>query len=240
MDWRGESTTSKGVTERGFNVAASGRSVPGVLWTPSESADGRLVMLGHGGMADKRAPYILALARWLARDHGVSAFAIDGPGHGERLADGAKVDFDAAWADPATSDDVVEDWYAALDAVRSEVGNGPLGYWGLSMGTMMGVPVVAAPQGQAVDAALLGLMGLWGANSDRLRADAPRIGCPVRFLLQWDDEIVPRQTALDLFNAIGSSDKALRAHPGRHQDVPPAQMRSSAKFLATGLAAAAR
>ena len=38
------------------------------------------------------------------------------------------------------------DWQTTLKELQQldEVGDGPLGYWGLSMGTMFGVPFVAA------------------------------------------------------------------------------------------------
>ena len=234
MGW-GAERAAKGVAEREFSVDVEGRRVPGVCWRP-EGADAvrGLVMLGHGGGADKRAPYLLAIARWLARDHGIGAFAIDGPGHGDRIPKGAEVDFETAWGSPEATDAVIEDWRGALEFVRTSTGDVPLGYWGLSMGTMMGLPVVAALE--EVRVALLGLMGTWGPNSDRLAADAPRLTCPVRFLVQWDDEIVPRERALDLFTRIGSPKKTLHGNPGLHVEVPPAEMRDSTAFLARRLA----
>ena len=43
---------------------------------------------------------------------------------------------------------------------------------------------------------------------------APKVSCPVRFLVQWDDEIVPRDACLELFTAIGTSEKTLHGNPG--------------------------
>ena len=233
MSW-GAERTAKGVVEREFSVEVEGRRIPAVFWRPDGEDDVRaLVMLGHGGGADKRAPYLLAIGRWLVRDHGIGAFAIDGPGHGERLPQGAEADFEAAWGSPDATDAVIADWRGALDFVRTATGDVPLGYWGLSMGTMMGLPVAAALD--EVRAALLGLMGLWGPNADRLEADAPRLTCPVRFLVQWDDEIVPRDRALELFTRIGSAKKTLHGNPGLHVEVPPAEMRDSTAFLARHL-----
>ena len=126
------------------------------------------------------------------------------------------------------------DWKAALDAAQQELGEGPVGYFGLSMGTMMGLPLIAAEP--RIRAAVLGLMGTWGPNARRLRADALQITIPLRFLAQWDDEIVPRDRALELFDALGSKEKSLRAHPGKHVAVPPEEMRGVASFLAERLA----
>ena len=41
---------------------------------------------------------------------------------------------------------MIEDWQAALEVAQSlpEVGEGPVGYWGLSMGTRFGLPLVVA------------------------------------------------------------------------------------------------
>lgn len=232
LGW-GEERVAKGVVERAFAVEVAGHHVPGAYWHPEKAAPAGLVMLGHGGGASKRAPYLLAIARWLARRHRIAAFAIDGPGHGDRLPPDAAPNFENAWQAPHTTDETIADWHGALDFVRQDCGVGPLGYWGLSMGTMMGLPLVA--ETPDVKAALLGLMGVWGPTAERLRHDAPALACPVRFLVQWDDEIVPRETALTLFTLIGSADKTLHAHPGRHEAVPPQEMRASTDFLAAHL-----
>ncbi len=240
MEWIGEPVSERGVREQRFDVQCEGRRVPGILWRPDASAeDAPLVLLGHGGSLHKRADYILATARRLARHHGISSIAIDGPAHGDRRADGGRdpgkvgADFDDAWREPSVTDDIVADWKTALDAAQAELGSGPVGYFGLSMGTMMGVPLIAAEP--RVSAAVLGLMGLWGPTRARLSADAARVTCPVRFLAQWDDEIVPRDRVLELFDQLGTRRKSLHAHPGKHVEVPPDEMRGVAEFLAAQL-----
>ncbi len=139
--------------ERSFAVEADGRTVPGVLWLPAEGTGPRpLVLLGHGATRHKRVDYLVALGRRLASDHGFAVAAIDAPGHGDRRAPGHDDDvtlfgdFLAEWTREGTVDDVVAEWQAAIDALRDldEVGDGPVGYWGLSMGTIYGVPLVAA------------------------------------------------------------------------------------------------
>lgn len=232
MHWT-EAAESRGVVERGFELQVDGRRVPGLVWHAAAAGTGApLVLIGHGGTQHKRADYVLALARMLARHHGIASLAIDAPGHGgrqgDRPMDGAT--FDAVWRTPGVDDATVADWHGALDAVSAELRPGGLGYWGLSQGTMMGIPLIAAEA--RIEVAVLGLMGFRGLNDARLRADAPRVTCPLRFLVQWDDELIRRQDAFDLFDALGSQRKELRAHPGRHAGGPAREFRDSAAFLA--------
>jgi alpha-beta hydrolase superfamily lysophospholipase len=236
MQW-GEVKESRSVLERDFTLSVEGRTVPGILWQAGGAEPGApLVLIGHGGTEHKRADYVLALARMLARHHGIASFAIDAPGHGDRATQPMSSEtFDEIWSQPNVDDETVADWRGALAAVTADISPGSLGYWGLSQGTMMGVPVVAALEDIRV--AVLGLMGLTGFNARRLGADAPRISCPVRFLLQWDDEIVDRQSGLDLFDALGTQKKDLRAHPGLHSAVPPPAFRDTVTFLAGHLLA---
>jgi fermentation-respiration switch protein FrsA (DUF1100 family) len=57
----------------------------------------------------------------------------------------------------------------------------------------------------------------------------------VEFLVQWDDERVPREQSLALFDALGSADKTLHASPGKHGDLPRSEADSSLRFFALHL-----
>ncbi len=240
MQWRGEASTNNGVVEREFRLEVAGRTVPAVVWTPEGSTGPRpLVLLGHGAATHKKTDYIAALGSRLVRHHGFAAAAIDATGHGDRLPDGGK-DRERIWAERIASrsngefkdftDDMVADWKATLDAVQTlpEVGDSlPVGYWGLSMGTSLGLPFVAAEP--RITVAVFGLMGFATGPSDnpwmergriRLGGDAPKITVPVLFIQQWDDELVSRENGLNLFNAIASKDKRLHINPGAHAAVP--------------------
>ena len=66
------------------------------------------MLIGHGGTQDKRADYVLALARMLARHHGIASFAIDAPGHGERADTPMSVEtFDVIWSRPGVDDELL-------------------------------------------------------------------------------------------------------------------------------------
>jgi len=248
MDWRDNESTSMGVTERGFIIECAGERIPGILWAPAEaSGPVPLVLIGHGGQSEKRNPNGLALARRFVRRHGVAVAAIDAIGHGERgpiavtedpAGHPAYVDL---WKRPDTFDRMVADWQATLDALIELPGidEGRVGYWGLSMGTMLGLPFVAAEP--RIKAAVLGLCGFTGPSAirgrfgDRHRADAPRISCPTLFVVQWDDERFGRDGALDLFDRLGTKDKRLHAYPGLHGEVPPEGADATREFLAARL-----
>jgi dienelactone hydrolase len=215
-----------------------------MLWTP-QHAEGPvpLVLIGHGASGHKATDYVADLAMALV-GRGVAAAAIDGPVHGDRRPDGgmnsqlAFLDFIQAWSsDPTMTDEMVADWVAALDGLLelSELSPGRVGWWGVSMGTIIGLPLVAAEP--RIRAAVLGLMGLTGPTQGRIGQDAPRVRCPVLFLVQWDDELFDRHGAMGLFEAIGSDDKRLYAHPGRHAAIPSEAFRLSETFLTERLAA---
>lgn len=235
-----EDDVIRGVRHRGFVLHGGGRMVPGALWTPPDAVPGAglpLVLLGHGASGSRYQGYIRSLGRSLAADFSIAAAAIDGPVHGARREDGGRdgqrafLDFAAAWSsDASLTERMVDDWRHTLDALLDVEGiAGPVGYWGLSMGTILGLPFVAAEP--RVSVAVLGLMGATGPTAERLRLDARRVTCPVLFLVQWSDELFPRATAFELFDLLGSRDKTLHANPGAHGEVPDHEFQWSARYL---------
>lgn len=250
MDWREAPVISKGVSEQSFSVTRANEEIPGILWEPAE-VQGRLalVLVGHGGKSEKRNPFDLVLARRFVRRHGVAVCAIDAIDHGERgpivdTGDGPpQPEFVALWNRPDTFDRMNADWITTLDELLAldRFDSTRIGYWGLSMGTILGLPLVAAER--RVSAAVLGACGFTGPGARhgrfaaRHRVDAPNVTCPVMFMVQWDDEIFHRDGALELFDTIGSHDKRLHAHPGKHGDVPQEAADAAREFLAARLRA---
>lgn len=233
-------TSADGVDEQNFQLG----DVPGVLWTPQDATGPRpLILLGHGGGQHKKAPGVLFRAHRFVAELGCAAVAVDVPNHGDRTDE----QYDALVADNrarvAAGEDLAEvvagfqelvarqtvpEWSAVLDAVQEldQVGTGPVGYWGVSLGCGLGVPFIAAEP--RVRAAVLGLGGAFGTAADVAR----QIRVPVEFLLQWDDERVPRDRGLALFDALGSADKTLHANPGKHADrLPDHELESTVRFF---------
>ncbi|HEY8081466.1 MAG TPA: hypothetical protein VIE15_05190, partial [Acidimicrobiales bacterium] len=239
MDITSESV-HHGIRERAASIVGSTGTVPVALWSPADAPPTGLVLVGHGGSGHKREDYVIALARRMVRTSAVAVAAIDGPVHGDRR-NGATaeptvvlMEFAQAWAaDTSLTDGMVADWIATLDALRDdpELSDVPVGYWGVSMGTLLGLPFIAADP--RVQACVLGLAGLTGPTAGRLADDAVRITVPTLFLMQLDDELFSTEGSLALFRAIGSEDKRLFASPGRHRDVPTDAFHLSIDFLAS-------
>lgn len=231
MSFTTAATRIDDVLEQDFLLRPDDRPIPGVYREPAGGAADRLVLLGHGGTTDKRADYVMHVSQLLAA-RGIASMVIDGPGHGERATfefTGRPAEFDEAWVGGGGTAGVLTDWRLALDFIEAERGVRPTGWWGLSMGTMMGLPVVA--NDDRFRCAVLGLMGVQGPNGGDLREMAPKVTCPVRFLMQWDDEIVPRDNCLELFDLLGTTKKTLHANPGIHVAVPNFEYVGSADYL---------
>jgi dienelactone hydrolase len=238
--WTGEGASSEGSRERGFVIERGGDSIPGVCWFPESDAGPRpLVLMGHGGSGHKRNERMVELGTMFAGDYGWCAASIDGPEHGDRgpIRDASEPEYAAIWQRDDIVASMIEDWRATLDALSQlpEVDSARIGYWGLSMGTLFGLPYVASDE--RIVAAVLGKAGMTGSSAVRARIAphferfAPRVEVPVLFSIQWDDERFDRDGQLDLFDRIGSEDKRLHAYPGVHIDNGPEAFDVQAEFL---------
>ena len=239
-------TTSGGVMERLFTLG----DIPGAVWAPAGAAGPRpLILVGHGGGAHRTHPCVADRARRYVAEGGYAVAAINAPGWDGRPVPAEYEPFNAEIAELTAAGKplgealarrgvivaelAVPEWRATIDALTALdwIGAGqPIGYWGVSLGSAIGVPLVAAEP--RITAAVLGLIG-YGT----LAGPAARISVPVEFVLQWDDELVPRDSGLALFDAIGSADKTLHANPGGHIDVPRFEDDSSVRFFARHLGA---
>jgi dienelactone hydrolase len=252
-------TSSDGVREQSFSLGEipgvlwtpapdrdTANGTPGEAGRPGKAiARPRpLIFMGHGGGQHKKAPGIVARARRFVTERGYAVASVDVPNHGDRPQDEryagivaenqARI---AAGADAApliasfqalVSRQTVPEWRQTLDALGhlDHVGEGPVGYWGISMGCGLGLPFVAAEP--RVRAAVL---GLGGASAPETEDAARKITVPVEFLMQWDDERIPREAGLRLFDAFGSPEKTLHANPGKHLDVPRHEVDSNVRFF---------
>jgi dienelactone hydrolase len=238
--WTEDSVGVEGVRERGFAIERHGRTIPGVLWQSSTHSGPRpLILMGHGGSGHKRNERMVMLGRMFAVEYGWCAAAIDGPVHGDRgpVTDAKHPVYRQMWQRPDIVQCMIEDWQATLDVLSNmeAVDANRVGYWGVSMGTMFGLPYVASDE--RVRVAVLGKAGMSGSSVERSGIDvhfkkfAPQVHIPLLFAMQWDDERFERSGQLELFDRLGSKDKRLHAYPGQHVDNGPEAFAVEAAFL---------
>ncbi|HEY3504143.1 MAG TPA: alpha/beta hydrolase [Actinocatenispora sp.] len=232
-------TSANGVVEREFTLG----DIPGVLWSPASGPGRGLVLMGHGGGTHKKAPAMSGRAYKLVLDGGFSVAVIDAPGHGDRPRTAYDEEeiaelFRARAAGEPEGPVVVRynadlarrslpEWRATLDALQAlpEIGTDlPVGFYGINMGTAIGVPFTADEP--RIAAAVFGLH--W---PDALAEAAKRITVPIEYTMQWDDEHISREAGLALFDAFGSTEKTLHANTGRHKQLPRFEADSAVRFF---------
>jgi dienelactone hydrolase len=250
--------SENGVTEYLFDLAVAAERVPAVIWAPEGAKGPRpLILMGHGGSQHKKIGTLAARARSYAQRLGYATLAIDAPGHGDRISReqaerlarevGERVRGTGGTGGPSAemmrtmaerAQRAVPEWKAALDAAQSLdfVGtDGPVGYWGVSMGTAIGVPFVATEP--RIKCAVLGLAGL-RPGAEAFEAAAKAIAIPVEFVFQWEDAVAPREHGLALFNAFASKEKTMHINPGAHVEIPNFEVASWQSFFARHLGTA--
>jgi dienelactone hydrolase len=239
-------TPSNGVLVRDFTVG----EVTGALWSPAASASARapLVLMGHGGGNHSKSPAMAGRAERLVNGAGFHVATIDAPGHGDRprtphdereitlmqrkMAAGEPVGEIVVRYNAHLAERAVPEWRATLDALQElpEIGaEGPVGYYGLNMGTAIGVPLTALEP--RITAAVLGLF--W--YDETLAEAARRITVPIEFALQRDDEHIPLPSGLALFDAFASKEKSLHINSGSHKELPRFEADSAVRFFARHL-----
>lgn len=237
-----------GVVERLFDIEVDGERVPCVVWVKEGASGPRpLVLFGHGGSQHKRINTLRARAIGYANKFGYACAAIDAPGHGDRISrdeaaalsketgkrvlEGGTFGRERLKAMAERSRQAIPEWKAALDVFQSLdfVGDkGPVGYWGVSMGTHIGVPFVA--EEPRITAAVFGLLGL-REGADEFREAANRIEIPVEFVFQWSDPVATREQGIALFDAFGSKKKSMHINPGGHLEIPNIEAASWEAFF---------
>ncbi|HET8993162.1 MAG TPA: alpha/beta hydrolase [Rhodococcus sp. (in: high G+C Gram-positive bacteria)] len=243
MEFTSEQRLDDSVLERAFTLG----EIPGILWTPAPaSTPVPLILLGHPPLGLRTMyPRLVARAR-AAVAEGYAAATIENPWSGDRprsaAADQARADLRRALdAGGPVGDEIVDrlilplvdeavpEWRTTLDALLSlpEIG-GPVGY----SGGVIAIGVRLAVVEPRISAAVL----FAGSFVPRTIAEEARhVTIPLHVLLQWDDEGNDRQSALNLFDAFGSTEKALHANMGGHAGVPQHAGDEANRFFARHL-----
>lgn len=242
MIFTSEQRLDGSVLERPFTLGAAA----GVLWTPlSATTPAPLVLLGHpGGLAAMRPRLVARATSAAAAGFATAALELPGSGDRPRLPDVEEARTalrHAVRSGAPVPDEVVDrlvlplvdlavpEWQSALDALLELPGM--TGSAGCSGGvTALGVRLAL------VDPRVRAAVLFAGSFVPRSTVEeARRVSKPLLVLLQWDDEGNDRQRALDLFDALGSSEKTLHANTGGHTGVPGFEADDVNRFFARHL-----
>jgi len=190
----------------------------------------RIVLMSHGADNSRKARYIEVSGKSFTR-HRTAVVSMDAPFHGDR-SDSRDLD-----GPVGTLVDVLERWVKdhrrLLDIIESHWPGLPTGLAGFSMGGLYGVPLVAADSRiQSVAVVIAGSTRVsypirFGPLDDPTRealeltdpvGHAANVGDrPVLVLNADEDEIVPREAAIALYDAFVGA-KELVFMPGTHTE----------------------
>ena len=235
VEWT-DAADDKDALTREFRITREGkRDITGALWLPESMSPGAtLVCFGHGASGNRYQAPICYLAARFTFEANLPVLSIDGPVHGLRqVGEGGRTAFFPEFQRQSCIEDMTDDWTCAVSLVQSlpEVGAGQLAYFGLSMGSLFGIPFVASRNDVIV--ATLGLVGVASnfPHDEELLDAVSKISCPLLFLMQLEDELFVREGYLKVFDAFASIDKRLHANPGLHPEIPAEEIDFAFDFL---------
>ncbi len=214
--------------------------VPGRLWLPGGEDEARpLVLVQHPGMGSKDDSIVAGPARAWARAHGWACLGLDAPGHGERATANplaALGDAEAGAAMAAQFAGEVGDVIETL-AERYPLDTSRLGYYGYSLGAMLGVGAVAG-----VGRFRAAVFAAAGTGSLSGPAEGPESHLPgladvaVLLIAKAQDEIVSKDATLALYAGL-TGEKDLLTLPGGHFSIGDDVVRAAEEWLSERLQA---
>lgn len=235
--WRTTHDRNNNETREFEATTETGRKRTGAFWQPEGEVADTLIAFGHGASGDRYQEPIPQLAKRFI-GAGYAVVSIDGPVHGLRqVGPGGRQAFGEELRRERMIDDMNADWRFAIELAQSSISSdlSRLAYFGLSMGSIFGIPMLADNQRSlelvVATLGLLGARGLGERTGTRLVEDAAKINCPVFFIMQLEDELFTREGYLELFDALGSHNKRIHANPGLHPQVPAEEMRFAFDFM---------
>ncbi|MCC6386082.1 MAG: hypothetical protein IT302_01725 [Dehalococcoidia bacterium] len=223
------------VREIAFSFQVHNESVPGLLILPRDVDSAEhlpLVLIQHPGMSSKDDYFVRDVAiAWAKR--GWACAGIDAPLHGDRDTHDPMSLFRYRERYPEIAACFAREISATIDqlAANFPIDTARLGYVGYSLGSMLGVPAVAADGRFRVAAfCLVGEGGLAGSVSE---PDAPvrtMTGVAVRVVAKLSDELISRAATEALYAAF-PGEKDIVWLPGGHYEIGPDVIKAAGDWL---------
>lgn len=214
--------------EKRFEV----EGIPTKLYAAQDAS--ALLLFGHGGGHSKDAPRFVRLCRKYAERTGLAVVCIDAVDHGERRRDSLGGGIPTQWHS-TNVDQMINDWLiisTALSAIGPAVA-----YVGFSMGSIFGIPTVAAMPSIRAAVFVVGGIPTGGGIDDAplrpllLNAVEGITHADVLMMNKTDDSIFSMQDTSTLFEAIPGDRKALMVSEGEHDDWPDDMIDESINFI---------
>jgi dienelactone hydrolase len=221
-----------GVIEVRFALSPCSEPAPALLLLPESDGPWPLAVIQHPATSTKDDYFVRDVGMNWAR-RGWACLGLDAPYHGERqVYDPMRVlrqgdQFRALSAQFAT------ELSATVDAVAANcpVDLGRLGFAGYSMGSMLGIPAVAADgRYRAAVFCLIGEGGLLGAAADAASPVQHLATVAVRIVAKQRDEYFSRPATEALYDAL-PGEKDLVWLPGGHFEIGPDVIAAAESWL---------
>lgn len=208
--------------------------ITGVVWAP-EAKTKATVYLQHGSTADaydnphevesfnctglELKPYILAkhLVELKCKVVSMGSLSTKHDWHSFHKTYGWKDHVESDWKEVYLS--LVEDGTIDPDL--------PAGFWGCSMGAVIGSIVIGRRAIGNLHAAVLGKC----ADGEKVEPDVHNVECPVLYRMQLDDEMCSVAKGMAYFGRLGSKDRRILAYPGLHQNGPDECVDDIVRFM---------
>jgi dienelactone hydrolase len=215
-----------------FTVDAGTEAAPGLLLYPEGGEALPLVFIQHPGMGSKDDYFVRDVGMLWAR-RGWACAGLDAPFHGERPTYDPMGFLRDRERFQAATKQIAGEVSAAIDGIGEHypVDVARLGYVGYSLGSMLGIPAVAADG--RFKAASFCLVGAGGMMGDATAAGSPVLqlaGVATRIVAKTQDEFFSRESTESLFEAL-PGEKDLTWLPGGHFEIGPDVIKAAEQWL---------
>lgn len=216
-----------------FSFDLDGERVPGLMFLPPEpEAPLPLVFIQHPATASKDDYFVEEPAKMWAR-RGWACAGLDAPLHGDRQTHDPMAIFRDRGRIAAVASQFARELGAAVDllAANYPIDLTRLGFVGYSLGSILGLPAVAADgRFKAAAFCLVGDTALAGGASSRGETVPLLPGVAVRLVGKTADELIPRESTEALFEML-AGEKDLIWLAGGHFEIGPDVIKAAGEWL---------